>query len=191
MAKTLSEQQLLGEKGVSMVSSVIFDMGFVWRANSALDAGIDGHIELRDPRTGAVKNQIIQVQVKATESPLNHHDGYFDFRVEQRDLEYWLHGNLPVILAIAIPSRNEVYWVPIRERAYDDRGKLRGVLRVAKAADKLNADAREKLARLVLATAPGYYEPIARIGETLIANLLPLSHFPDTLYVAPSELHTR
>jgi len=84
VSKFVSNQQILGEKGVALVSQIVFDMGFVWRANTALDAGIDGHIELRDPKTGIVGNRIVQVQVKATEVPLNEHPDYFDFRVEQR-----------------------------------------------------------------------------------------------------------
>jgi hypothetical protein len=191
MTKTISAQQILGERGVALVSQRVHEMGFIWRANTVHDAGVDGHIELRDPGTGAVSNKLLQVQVKATDAPSNERTATFDFRVNRRDLEYWLRGNLPVILVVTIPDRNEAFWLAVRERAYDERGHLKGILRFHKQTDHFQISCREQLALLVQSAKPGYYEPAPKIRETLVSNLLPITHMPEWLYVAPTEHRTR
>ena len=64
--KRITHQQITGQQGVNFVEGVVLEMGFIWHpTNAALEAGIDGIIEIRDPVTGDVTNNIIQVQVKA------------------------------------------------------------------------------------------------------------------------------
>jgi hypothetical protein len=50
--KHLSDNQLLGERGVALIANRVAEMGFAWRPTSVLDSGIDGEIELRDSATG-------------------------------------------------------------------------------------------------------------------------------------------
>src|SRR5690348_372983 len=103
-AKRISEDQLLGEKGVHFVASRFLDMGFLWHpTNAPLDAGIDGHVEIRDPQTGAMSNVWLAVQVKARTKLSAENAESFEFRCTSRDLEYWRRGNMPVLLVVVRP----------------------------------------------------------------------------------------
>ncbi|MHC4075935.1 MAG: DUF4365 domain-containing protein, partial [Planctomycetota bacterium] len=63
--KKITQNQITGQQGVNYVEQTVLEMGFTWHpTNASLEAGIDGIIEIRDPETGEVTNNIIQVQVK-------------------------------------------------------------------------------------------------------------------------------
>ena len=67
MAKFLTQNQLVGHQGETLIKQIAFDMGSVFEGVT-VDTGIDGTMELRDPTTGEMLNLLIRVQVKATES---------------------------------------------------------------------------------------------------------------------------
>ena len=91
-------------------------MGYVWRATSIFDVGIDGEIEIRDPMTGEMTNTIIKVQAKATTLPFQTEtDSSFEYHCSPKDLDYWLQGNVPIILVVCRPDTNEAYWISIRD----------------------------------------------------------------------------
>ena len=96
--KKQSKQDIIGGQGIALITRRALDMGYVFR-ETGWDAGIDGHIEIRDAATGEMSNRIIQVQSKATEQAFTAEttEG-FDFICSERDLRYWLNGNAPVIL---------------------------------------------------------------------------------------------
>jgi hypothetical protein len=50
--KKLTDRQLLGSQGTSLIDLVVSKMGFVWRPTTQHDTGIDGEIEARDGTTG-------------------------------------------------------------------------------------------------------------------------------------------
>ena len=60
--KKLTDQQLLGEQGIAVISLAVSQMGYVWRPTSQHDTGIDGEIEIRDSASGIVSGLIIKVQ---------------------------------------------------------------------------------------------------------------------------------
>ena len=105
MGKRITKAQVLGEKGVTLVSRRLLDMGFLWHpTNAPVEAGIDGFIELRDPETGEVANTWIAVQSKARTKLGKETDSSFEFTCERKDLEYWRHGNMPVLLVVSRPD---------------------------------------------------------------------------------------
>src|SRR5437667_12293069 len=77
--KTIRENQLLGERGIALITEIVLKMGYIFRATPVLDGGIDGEIELRDCHTGAIANQILKVQSKAVTNFANETDDGFDF----------------------------------------------------------------------------------------------------------------
>ena len=100
--KKIGHTTLLGERGVNLVARRVMEMGFVWYPTGSVEAGIDGHIELRDAETGEVFNAVIGVQSKATDHSFpNETATGFDFYCNKRDLDYWLKGNLPVVLVVS------------------------------------------------------------------------------------------
>ncbi len=63
--KTITSATLVGQLGVNLIERIVTEMGCVWYPTGSVEAGIDGHIELRDPATGQVLNTILGVQSKA------------------------------------------------------------------------------------------------------------------------------
>ena len=100
--KKISRSDIIGDKGIALIHRLVLDMGFVWNP-TGLEAGIDGYIEIRDEATGEVTNCILQVQSKATAAPFAAEtDTGFHFVCDERDLDYWLGGNAPVILIVSL-----------------------------------------------------------------------------------------
>jgi hypothetical protein len=163
-------------------------MGFVWNPLH-LEAGIDGIIEVRDSATAEVSNCIIQVQSKAgasyfkAETPTS-----FEFICDERDLDYWLRGNAPVVLVVSRPENDEAYWVAIKEYFRDPNRRKTRKITFDKSANRFNATSREPLARLAMPVDSGLYLPALPCAETLASNLLPLTDFPKRLFRASTKL---
>ena len=89
--KKLSEQRIVEHQGVHLLGERLLSHALSFQPTGALDAGIDGFLELRDPATGEVKAQFISAQLKTRKS------GSFQKRPEKasatsvtrRDLDYW------------------------------------------------------------------------------------------------------
>jgi hypothetical protein len=54
MTKTITRQQLAGSQGEAFVKERANAMGFLFSTYGQPEAGIDGLLELRDPKTGVV-----------------------------------------------------------------------------------------------------------------------------------------
>lgn len=79
---------------------------------SSRDHGIDGHIDLVGPNGGALLNQTLLVQSKASDQPFpSETDQSFRYICDDRDLDLWLSGNAPVILIFSHPAQAEAWWV--------------------------------------------------------------------------------
>ena len=131
MAKKISDQSLTSQQGVNLIEQKVLEMGFAWHATSGtFDVGIDGYIELRDPVSHKALNEIVQVQSKATTRPFTAEtENGFEFLCEEKDIDYWMAGNAPVILVVSRPSSKEAYWVSIKDYFRDlDRRRGRKVL---------------------------------------------------------------
>ena len=66
--KQLSQSQLIGERGELLAGERAMSMGFAFDQKGRLETGVDGMLELRDPRTGRMLAKWIGAQVKTTES---------------------------------------------------------------------------------------------------------------------------
>src|SRR5262249_48755203 len=114
--KTLSKQALSGQRGVNTLESLILSFGSIWNPTAALDVGIDGNVELCDPETGEALGLLIRVQRKSVPGPfLAETVSSFEFVCDERDLDYWFKGNVPVILVVSRPASDEAYWISIRD----------------------------------------------------------------------------
>jgi len=79
--KKIGKRDIIGDQGIALIHQIVSDMEFVWN-DIHLEAGIDGIIEIRDPVTEEVTNNIIQVQSKATAgSFIVEDDKGFDYSV--------------------------------------------------------------------------------------------------------------
>lgn len=185
--KKLTDQQLLGEQGTSLISLAVSRMGYVWRPTSQHDTGIDGEIEIRDTTSGAVSGLTLKVQSKAVSNFEGETEDKFDYRPEQRDIDYWLKHNVPVVLIVSRPRTDEVYWLPVRDPS--------GVARTRKFTfdkreDRFDETATGKLAELVRGQAQGARGIALSRPERLVSNLVPVTLLPARLYLAETPFHS-
>jgi len=190
MVKKLSEQQIIGQQGVHLLSGRLLSVGLSFQPTGPFDAGIDGFLELRDPATGEVRAQWITAQLKTRkQGSFSEESGEsFSFICEQKDLDYWLGSNVPVVLFVARLSEERIYWKPIHGWFGDfERRRTRKVV-FDKTRDLLSEASLPGFAAIVASFAtPGRIVPSTRSAETLNSNLLTVS-FPDQLHVALTTL---
>lgn len=190
LGKQIKDTDIIGDLGVNLIHKICLDMGFIWRATTGFDAGIDGHIEIR-LESGTVTNCIIQVQSKATDQDFEAEtSSNFDYRCSQRDLEYWLSGNAPVILVRSRPRTGEAYWVSIKEYFQDLARRKTGKISFDKNADRFDVSARDALMKLAMRTEDGPYLATGRKREIIYSNLLRLAPLPEIYYVAETDYRT-
>jgi hypothetical protein len=158
-------------------------MGFLWNP-STLDAGIDGYIEIRDPNTGEARNLIIAVQSKATATLGVGEE--ISFICKERDIEYWLQGNLPVIVVHVILDRKEAYWVSVKD--YFKQSERRSARKIVfdPQKSKLQKGSATELLALARPSDSGLYFSPPPVHESLITNLLPVT-FPSKIHFAETS----
>lgn len=182
--KKIPENVLSGQQGVNLVERRVLQMGFLWHQRGAIEAGIDGTIELRDSQSGEVLNAIIQVQSKALTHFAADTKDSFEYLCDERDLAYWLQGNAPIILVVSRPPTDEAYWVPIKDYFQDPRKRKARRVLFNKLNDRFDQGCRPRLLRLSLSRAAGVYLGPPPSKETLYSNLLQVSSYGQRIFVA-------
>lgn len=187
MQKKLSRQVVRGQQGINLIEKIVLQMGSSWSPTGALDVGIDGYIELFDPATQAALGKVLAVQSKVVANPNNENADGFDYYCDERDLDYWLQGNMPVILIVSQPERDEAFWVSIKDYFHShDRRKVRKV-RFSKGKDRFDSNVLNALLRVGAGSSAGLYLGPPPKPETLISNLLELAEFPTKIWMAATE----
>jgi len=190
VTKKLSDQQIIGQRGVYLLGERLLSHGLSFQPTGALDAGIDGFLELRDPATGEVKAQFISAQLKTRKSgSFSEETGEsFSYTCEQKDLDYWSGSNLPVVLIVARLSDKLIFWKSIQTWFADpDRRRARKVI-FDKRKDALDEAALPSFSSTVASfSSPGLIVPSTRRPESLDLNLLKVV-YPDRIHIAATEL---
>ncbi len=188
MTKKYTQSQITGGHGASLVGERVFAMGHVYQPTGDLEAGIDGYIEIRDPETGAATGLSLAVQSKATGGRFTAETEHgFEYLVGERDLEYWLSGNLPILLVVSRPSSGEAYYKSLKEYFSDpDQRRGRKVV-FDKEADRLDESASARLASLARPRDSGLYVRPVPSEEELFSNLLPVRHYPEAVHHAETD----
>jgi hypothetical protein len=190
-AKKITKSTIIGQQGIALIQRIVFDMGHVWYQLPGYEAGIDGLIELRNSITSEVHNAIIQVQSKATEGSFDGETASkFHFTCDGRDLEYWLNGNAPVILVVSRPKTNEAYWIDVK--SYFQRAEVRAKGRIIfdKKKDIFDTSASNALWRMGISKDAGIYGPPDPMDELLWSNLLQVSRYSKSVFIAETEFET-
>ncbi len=112
--ETVTAQTIIGEQGIALITRRCLEMGFLFQPRRT-DHGIDGHIELVDPRNRAFLNRTLLVRSKASNRPFpGETEDEFRYVVrDERDLCLWLGGNVPVVLVLSHPEKGEAWWVDV------------------------------------------------------------------------------
>jgi hypothetical protein len=71
--KKLTASQLIGQRGEFLVAERAMAIGFAFDVRSRLETGVDGMLELRDPKTGRMLAQWIGAQPTGTGAFLLRH----------------------------------------------------------------------------------------------------------------------
>jgi hypothetical protein len=189
--KKIHRNSIVGERGVNLIQRIVLEMGHMWYATGGVEAGIDGFIEIRDATSGEVTNFVVQVQSKAGPSFFRSEtETSFEFRCDEKDLDYWLQGNAPVILVVSRPESDEAYWVSIKDYFRDPKTRATRKVRFDKDRDRFDESCRAEITRLAVPKDAGLYFAPPPKQETLHSNLLRVSHFPERLYVARTDYRT-
>jgi hypothetical protein len=187
-AKKIHRSSVIGQQGVNLIENVVLGMGYLWYPTGGTEAGIDGSIEIRDPETGEVTNSIVQVQSKATTNPFQAEtESGFDYVCSEKDLEYWMRGNAPVILIVSRPHSGEAYWVSIKDYFTDPKSRAARKVHFDKARDRFDEGCAAALSELAVLRDAGLYFAPSPAKEILYSNLLRVSHFPGRLYVGHTD----
>ena len=188
--KSISRQQSIGEQGRHLFSERVLAAGLSFHPTGPLDAGIDGFIELRDPQTGEVRAQYVMAQLKTKDDGTFNQESALSFSwpVDQRDLEYWLGSNAPVILVVARLSDQLMVWKSIQDYfSTPDKRTSRKIL-FDKTQDALTTSSAPALAALVASFGrPGVMVPAMRAEEEIDTNLL-RTMFPSEVNIGPTDL---
>jgi hypothetical protein len=186
--KKIHQSDITGQKGVNLIEKVVLEMGFLWHATGGIEAGVDGWIEIRDSETGEVLNSVIQVQSKATKNPFQAETATsFQYLCDERDLDYWLRGNVPFILVVSRPSNNEAYWVSIKDYFRDPvRRKSRRII-FDKRTNRFDVTCKSSLLQMAIPADAGIYFTPPPKHEKLFSNLLVVSTFFKHIYAAETQ----
>ncbi|RUM15806.1 DUF4365 domain-containing protein [Rhizobium phaseoli] len=187
MAKTVTQNQLIGEIGETAAKLRFLRMGFQFDVRSRLETGIDGIAEVM--ADGKPLAQMIAVQVKTTKEGryAGETEEGFHYLLRSEDLAYWRPSNLPVIIVLYRESDESFFWkeIPRGEEAQERR------LTFSKKDDVLDNDAADRVAAITVPKAGfGYYVPPLGGGEEALVNILPLK-LPGEVFVATTSFNTR
>lgn len=184
--KKIGQSDIIGQQGINIIEEVVLEMGFLWYPTGGVEAGIDGFIEIRDSQTGEVTNCIIQVQSKATQKTnlQAENETSFEYRCEERDIDYWLQGNAPVILIVVKTSTREAFWVSVKDYFCDAKRRQSKKVTFDFGFNRFDVNARDALIRLAVPQNSGLYLAPRPKLEKLYSNLLKVSEFTPHLYTA-------
>lgn len=184
MTKTITNPQIIGTQGEALVSERANAMGFMYSRYGPLEAGVDGFLEIRDPETGKPTGQFVAVQVKtkASGAYTAETDAGFEYLMDEADVGYWRGCNVPVIVVLVHLERNVAYW----KAADTGEGTASRRLRIDKAGDRFDADARDAIAALCVEKSGfGVWFPPLKSEENGHLNLLEVV-LPEQIYVGAS-----
>ena len=187
--KKLTANQLIGQRGEFLVAERAMAMGFAFDVRSRLETGVDGMLELRDPKTGRMLAQWIGAQVKTTEcgSYSREDERGFDYLLNSEDLEYWRGANIPVILVLVRLDTNEMHWKVVDPAPSAEPRRVH----FEKANDRFEAWAADRIAALCISRDKlGTYVPPMLEGESVHINMVRIL-LPEKIYAAASLFESR
>ncbi|MCD1621037.1 DUF4365 domain-containing protein [Salipiger manganoxidans] len=188
MVKKIHASGIKGEQGIAHIRKVVAAMEYLFYESGGVEAGIDGSIEIRDPQTGEVANQIVQFQSKATGNRLpGDSDGAFYWPCDERDIDYWTFGTAPVVLIVVDLTADRAYWKDVRTWFSEPQNRASRKVQFDKSADLFTADAARAVREVAATARPGSYYSAPRRTEELTTNLLRVSAMATTLYWAPTD----
>ncbi len=177
-------------KGLDRISQTVHNMQCLWREISKSDLGIDGEIDVLEPRPdgpGAqATGKIIKVQAKSGQSYIKQDtpDGFFS-PVSKDDLELWYGANYPVIFIVYHPADDKLYWKDIKEYVRNTPSVFQTPTRIIfdKSQDEFASKNRDRLLKIAHVSPP---RVSLENQERLFSNLFLVQRSPSQLWGAPA-----
>lgn len=190
VSKTYTKSAQTGETAVAAVHGVVVDAGHVWHPRGVQDFGIDGAIELVDPSTRAALNKLLLVQVKGRSDFKGETDESFYLVCKADHIDYWLNGDVPVLLLAVKRETKEVWWKNVTSWFQDASARRTGRVEFDRSADRVvpATSGGEWLSLAAPSNAPALLTH--RATEVLSTNVLPIIEHPERLYFAPTDIKT-
>src|SRR6516164_5199055 len=166
MTKRITDSQLLGELGETAIKKLVLEMHFIYESRGRLEAGTDGIIELRDPKSGAPLAKLLGVQVKATERGqyIRESDRGFEYLLNPADLSYWRGSNIPVIIVVWRQSDGSAYWKEVSDCVSGEERRLY----FNKNTDVFDAQCGDRIGALTIdRNTPGRHCQVASSGRVM------------------------
>ena len=187
--KQIAQASIVGQQGINLIEEVLLAMGFTWHpTNQGLECGLDGFLEIRDCATGQALNSVIFVQSRATEGTFTGEtSSSLEYTCDERDLEYWLKGNAPIILVRSRPKTREAYWVSIKEYFKDLPTRAKRKIVFDKVANAFDGSAKTHLLRLAVPPESGIYCGPKPRPERVYSNLIPVQTTPPKIWIGDTD----
>ncbi len=187
--KKLTNSDMIGKAGISLVGLRLAEIGFLFHETGAVEAGTDGFVELRDPSSGEMQSTVFRLQSKATRNGRawqHENETSFDYPCKERDIADWVASNVPVVLVCSDTARQIAFWKDVT--TYFRSPERRADRRVTfdKSSDVFDQSAAAALAAVAVPRAAGLNIPPPARREELLSNLLPVVEHPHSLWVAPA-----
>jgi hypothetical protein len=189
MAKKITHSDMVGKSGVALVTLRLSEMGFLFHETGSVEAGTDGFVELRDPRSGEMLSTVFRVQSKATENGRawsSETETSFAFTCKERDISDWVASNVPVILVCCDTKRQIAYWKDVTSYFADSSNRQRRRVTFDKTADAFDKHSAPALGAIAIPKTAGIYIPPPAKKEQLVSNLLEVIDYPKHVWVAPA-----
>ena len=184
--KTVSRTGVIGQKGVNLIERIVLDMESRWTPSGPNEVGIDGYVELFDPATHKALGLTLAAQSKVLSGVGTDAKPTFNYRCTPADVQYWLAGNMPVILVVSDPAAGAAWWVSIKRQFKDWIPGNSTTVTFTKATQCFTKDSFNELVSLAAPTRGLYLAPPRKI-ERLHSNLLPIHAFPNRIHIAATE----
>lgn len=189
--KKLTDSDLIGKSGVSLVSLRLSEIGFLFHETGSVEAGTDGFVEIRDPASGAMLSTVFRVQSKATRNGRAwqaESEDSFRFSCKERDIEDWVQSNVPVVLVCSDVARQVAYWKDVTAYFKEPANRENRQVHFSKATDRLDQAAGTALGAVAVPKSAGMHIPPPAKEEQLLSNLLPVIEHPKQIWVAPARV---
>ncbi|TDX04035.1 DUF4365 domain-containing protein [Kribbella sp. VKM Ac-2566] len=179
--KKFDQSSQTGDEGIALIHTRVLQMQHVWHERRR-DAGIDGQIEIRDPSTGEVANRFLYVQSKASNNPFpGESDVAFHYICDERDLDYWMRADNPVILVCSHPADGKAWWAHVQGWFADPARRASRRVDFDKATQMFDNRASGRLSALADPAGRAHTAVMTRRTEALTSSLLPVD-IPMTMF---------
>ena len=187
MAKRITNSDMVGKAGVALVALRLSEMGFLFHETGSVEAGTDGFVELRDRESGDMLSTVFRVQSKATEHGRAwrfESDASFELPCRERDIDDWVHSNVPVIVVASDTKRQLSFWKDATSYFRETAHRQAKRIVYDKRADVFDVTAVQAVAAVGVARTAGIYLPPPARREQLVTNLIEVNEYPSHVWVA-------